>query len=44
MIIGMSKPDENGLVDYKDFSFKCKDYINELFSMKSLAEKAGLIQ
>jgi hypothetical protein len=31
------------MVNYKDFSFKCRDYINELFSMKSLSEKANLI-
>jgi hypothetical protein len=36
----MSFPNEKGLVDYKDFSYKCKDYISELFSMKSLQEKA----
>lgn len=44
IIIGQSNPDENGLVNYKEFSFKCKEYITELFSMKSLAEKASLIQ
>ena len=39
----MSKPDSNGNVNYKDFSLLCRDYINELFSMKSLAEKSQLI-
>ena len=39
----MSKPDANGNVNYKDFSLLCRDYINELFSMKSLAEKSQLI-
>ena len=40
----MSFPNEKGLVDYKEFSHKCKDYISELFSMKAMSEKATLIQ
>jgi len=43
MLIGLSQPDKDGLVDYKDFASKCKDYINELFSIKALSEKATLI-
>ena len=44
ILIGLSNPDERGMVNYKEFSFKCKDMIDELFSMKSLSEKASLIQ
>lgn len=43
MLIGLSDPDVHGMVSYKEFSFKCRDMINELFSMKSLSEKASLI-
>ena len=43
-IIGLSSPNERGMVNYKDFSFKCKDMINELFTASSLIQKANLIQ
>jgi hypothetical protein len=36
--------DENGMINYKEFSFKCRDMIRELFSVKILADKATLIQ
>jgi len=32
------------MVDYKEFSFKCRDMINELYSVKSLTDKAILLQ
>ena len=32
------------MVNYKEFSFKCKDMINELFTASSLIQKANLIQ
>jgi hypothetical protein len=32
------------MVNYKEFSFKCKDMINELFTVKSLSDKATLVQ
>jgi len=44
ILIGLSKPDHNGMINYKEFSFKCKDMIDELFSMKSLKDKSLLIQ
>jgi len=31
------------MVKYKDFAFKCKEAINELYSMKSLCDKATLL-
>ena len=40
----MSNPDPNGMVNYKDFSIKCKHMIDELFSVKSIQDKAELIQ
>ncbi len=44
ILIGLSKPDKNGNISYKDFSFKCRDMIDDLFSMKALSEKASMIQ
>jgi hypothetical protein len=41
--MGLSNPNEKGMVNYKEFSFKCKDMIKELFSVKILADKATLI-
>ncbi len=32
------------MVKYKEFSFKCKNMIDELFSMKAMSEKAQMIQ
>lgn len=40
----MSNPDEKGHVNYVEFAKKCKEMIDELFSMKSLTEKAALIE
>lgn len=40
----MSSPDEKGHVNYVEFAKKCKEMIDELFSMKSLTEKAALIE
>ena len=44
ILIGLSAPDEKGRIRYKEFSHKCKDMIEELFSMKSMSEKATLIK
>jgi Ca2+-binding EF-hand superfamily protein len=43
-LIGMSKPDAEGRVNYREFAGECKTLIEELFSMKSMSEKAELIQ
>lgn len=43
VLIGLSEPDKDCMVDYKMFSFKCKDLINDLFSMKSMSDKATLV-
>ena len=43
-LIGMSCPEANGQLNYREFAFKCKELINELFSMKSLSDKATLLQ
>jgi hypothetical protein len=43
-LIGLSEPDENGMVKYKEFALKCRDMINELFTVKSLSDKSTLIQ
>jgi hypothetical protein len=43
ILIGLSNPDNKGMIILKDFAFKCKEMINELFSMKSLNEKAMLL-
>lgn len=43
-LIGMSQPDSNGQVNYVDFAKKCKELIDELFSMKSITEKAVMIE
>ena len=32
------------MVNYKEFAPKCKDMIHELFTVKSLADKASLMQ
>ena len=32
------------MVKYKEFAVKCKDMINELFTVKSLSDKATLMQ
>lgn len=32
------------MVNYKEFAPKCKDMINELFTVRSLADKAALMQ
>jgi hypothetical protein len=42
--MGLSNPNEKGMINYKVFSFKCRDMIKELFSVKILADKATLIQ
>ncbi len=43
-LIGMSNPDTNGQVNYVEFAKKCKEMIDELFSMKSITEKAVMIE
>ena len=43
-LIGMSKPDPNGFLNYREFAKTCHQAIDELFSMKSLTEKAALIE
>ncbi len=43
-LIGMSQPDPQGYVQYIDFAKKVTAMINELFSMKSISEKAQLIE
>jgi Ca2+-binding EF-hand superfamily protein len=40
----MSNPSPMGEVNYHEFAIKCKAYIDELFSMKSITEKAELIE
>jgi hypothetical protein len=40
----MSSPDHNAQVQYVDFAKKCTTYISELFSMKSITDKAELIE
>jgi Ca2+-binding EF-hand superfamily protein len=40
----MSNPDAHARVHYVDFAAKCTFLINELFSMKSVSEKAMLIE
>ena len=41
--MGISNPDEKGFINYKEFSYKCRDMIRELFTVKILADKAALI-
>ncbi len=43
-LIGMSNPDSNGMVNYAEFAKKCKEMIDEFFSMKSITEKAVMIE
>jgi len=43
-IIGMAKPDPHGFLNYMDFAKTCRIAIDELFSMKSLTEKAAMIE
>ena len=43
-LIGMSQPDQHARVQYVDFAKRCTVYIEELFSMKSITEKAALIE
>ena len=43
-LIGMSNPDEKGFVKYEEFAGKCKVMIEELFTMKTITEKANLIE
>jgi hypothetical protein len=40
----MSKPDANGQVNYVEFAKNCKEMIDEFFSMKSISEKAVMIE
>jgi Ca2+-binding EF-hand superfamily protein len=44
ILIGMSNPDEKGHVKYEEFAGKCKVMIEELFTMKTITEKANLIE
>ena len=43
-LMGLSAPDKDGMVNYKEFAVKAKDMINELFTVKTMSEKATLIQ
>ncbi|CDW82161.1 radial spoke protein 7 [Stylonychia lemnae] len=43
-LIGLSCPDAHGMVVYKEFAPKCRDMINELFTVKSLSDKSTLMQ
>ena len=43
-LIGLSKPDPHGFLNYKEFAKTCRQAIDELFSMKSLTEKAALLE
>jgi len=43
-LIGMSHPDAEGYVNYVEFAKICKELIDELFSMKSITEKAVMIE
>jgi len=36
MIIGYAQPDQFGQVNIKEFSFKCKELIGEMFTIKAL--------
>lgn len=40
----MSQPDASGQVNYVEFAKKCKEMIDEIFSMKSITEKAVMIE
>ncbi len=40
----MSNPNEHGQVNYVEFAKKCRDMIDELFSVRSLTEKAAMIE
>ena len=42
-LIGTSSPDAMGRVNYREFAARCKGLIDELFSMKSISDKAELI-
>lgn len=44
MLIGYTNPNQEGLVNYKDFAYKCRDLIANMFSIKALQEKAALIE
>lgn len=43
-LIGMSHPDQDGQVNYVEFAKSSKQMIDELFSMKSITEKAVMIE
>lgn len=43
-LLGHSKPDKQGLIDYREFALECKEMICQVFSVKSLSDKATLIQ
>ena len=43
-LIGYSEPDDSGMVDYEKFSEVCTLMINDRFSVKSLSEKAFILQ
>lgn len=43
-IIGMAQPDPHGFLNYVEFAKTCRAAIDELFSMKSLTEKAAMIE
>jgi Ca2+-binding EF-hand superfamily protein len=40
----MSNPDPSGFINYREFSVKCREMIESLFSIKSITEKAELIE
>ncbi len=42
-LMGLSAPDKEGMVNYKEFAVKAKDMINDLFTVKTMSEKATLI-
>jgi len=43
-LMGISQPDKDGLILYKEFAVRARDMINELFTVKTLSEKATLMQ
>jgi hypothetical protein len=40
----LSEPDATGCVNYKNFSYKAKFIMEELFSLKSLIDKSTIIR
>lgn len=43
-LIGLAKPDPLGFLNYIEFAKTCREAIQELFSVKALADKANLLE